>query len=550
MAILDSAGRPIHSGRYVPKASLDAGNYRGTIANWRPAVTGNTREETSERGVAQRRAADLFANDWGARSGIRSIADNAVGTGLVPKSAIPHKILGISREDAAAIGEKMEWAFADWSPLAHANGFCHFEDLQYLGLLSILRLGEMLHLPVMLRDKDRAFSLAIQNLSPSRLYTPSDKGLELYIRDGVEVSAIGKPVAYWIACPEPSFVSMTNQDFLLSADFARRPARVGHRPNVFHLFRHEFDEQIRGVSALACGMKLYRNLNDCLDSELLAQVIAASFPVFIEMENGTANLPDAVRENLGYGAPDHAERIQEIDAGTIMYGQPGEKPHILESNRPSSNFAAFEVTIKRCMAAALGIPYESLSKDFSKTNYSSMRAALNEAWKVYDFYRKWFARLYTQPVWEMVIEEAYLRNHLGLADDIDGLGAEKGFYEGLKYWTSATWIGPAKGFVDPVKEITATILALQNRLITYGEAWAERGGDFADALPVMQEEIEQLGELAPALQSASATGGGATDSSQKDLPHDRGGVSMTDRDDWDEEGKPARNDEDDEEEQP
>ncbi|MDE7371842.1 MAG: phage portal protein, partial [Desulfovibrio sp.] len=187
----------------------------------------------------------------------------------------------------------------------------------------------------------------------------------------------------------------------------------------------------------------------------------------------------------------------EINPGTIVFGEPNEKPYVLENTRPSSNFVPFVSTILRAASAMLGIPYESLTKDYSSTNYSSMRAALNEAWKLYLFYRRWFARLYCQPLWEMVVEEAYLRNFLGLADDLDSAGAGMGFYEGRRYWCSAEWIGPAKGFIDPVKEIEATVMALQARLMTYADAWAERGGDFADALPQMQEEQAMLKDLLP-----------------------------------------------------
>lgn len=239
-------------------------------------------------------------------------------------------------------------------------------------------------------------------------------------------------------------------------------------------------------------MKLYRNLNDCLDSELYSQVITASFPLFIEKDG--SSLPDSLKEAMGM-KEDEDGRSFSFEAGSVLVGNPGEKPHVLESNRPSANFAAFEVTIKRAMAAALGIPYESLAKDYSRTNYSSMRAAVNEVWKYYRALRDWFSRRYTQPVWEMVIEEAYLRNYLGLADDLAKAKPAFGFYEGRQYWCSASWIGPAKGFIDPVKEIQATILALQNHLTTYAEAWAERGGDFLDALPVMEEELASLKNL-------------------------------------------------------
>ena len=502
-ALSDQFGKPLPLGRYASGPSRDAGALRGTIANWNPVRLANTEAEIRERGLIQRRAASLAANDWAAKAGIRTIADNAVGTGLVPKSNIPHAIMGIDREAAAAIGEKMEWAWAVWSREAHARGIAHFEDLQFLGISSILRLGEMLHLPVMLPVKDgRTFSLAIQDMNPARLATPADKTTDLSIRDGIEATQYGQPSHYWIACPPPALTPV-DMGQLFSEAFVRRPARLGHRPNVFHLFRIEEEEQTRGVSALSPGMKLFRNLNDALDSELFAQVIAASFPVFIGLEDGTANLPPEVRQAYGLGEKqEESEREIEFAPGTVTFGKPNEKPQVLSNQRPSSNFNAFMKMILRALASMLGVPYESLTKDFSDTNYSSMRAALNEAWKLYLFYRRWFARLYTQPVWEMVIEEAYLRNFLGLADDINALAAQD-FYEGRAYWCNATWTGPARGFIDPVKEVQAVILALESNLTTYGEAWAERGGDFADALPVMEEERLALQRL-PALKTFAA----------------------------------------------
>lgn len=497
--LLNSQGQPINTSQQVPGASRDAGSFRGSIANWRPQKLAGAQSESRERTTIQARAKDLTANDWAARSGVRTVADNAIGTGLVPKSNIPHKLLGISRAEASALGEKMEWAFSVWSREAHARGLAHFEDLQYLGLSSILCLGEMLHLPVMLPTdgpgSSRHFALSIQDVSPTRLATPGDKLLDLSLRDGVEMDSTGVPKAYWIACPDKALTAFEPQS-ILSSQFVRRPARIFHRPNVFHLFRYETEEQTRGISQLANGMKLFRNLNDALDSELFAQVIAASFPIFIGLENGGTQLPSEVSEAYGFETPTREERSLEVAPGTVIFGNPNEKPHILESKRPSTGFAPFVEVVLRSLSAMLGIPYESLSKDFSKTNYSSMRAALNEAWKLYLFYRRWFARLYAQPVFEMLIEEAWLRNFLGLADDLAALNLN--FYEARDYLCSASWIGPAKGFIDPVKEIKATIMALDARLMTYAEAWAERGGDFADALPVMQEELANLATLSPA----------------------------------------------------
>lgn len=85
MKLFDAFGRPVSTGGNFGKASLEAGSYRGTIANWRPASVKNVQDESRERDITQKRAADLYANDWAARSGLRVIADNVVGQGLLPK---------------------------------------------------------------------------------------------------------------------------------------------------------------------------------------------------------------------------------------------------------------------------------------------------------------------------------------------------------------------------------------------------------------------------------------------------------------------------------
>lgn len=505
MALLDQFGHPlspVSTSRMTARASRDAGAYRGSISGWRGPQVHSPEGESRERAVMQRRAADLAANDWAAHSAVEAISGNAIGTGLVPKASIPADMLGISPESARELGKRMEWAFTLWSAEADVRGQCHFADLQNLGMRTMLSMGEMLHLAIMFDEKERerqgrAFSFALQTLAPARMMTPGDKRSEPYIRDGVCLSEYGRPEGYWLATPKASPLSSSlsvERSALPAADFTYVPARVGHRPGAFHLFRHETDEQVRGVSAFSKGIELFRNLSDAISYELFAQVIAASFPVFVALENGGTQLPDSVREQFfGEDGGERQERqlVQDLSPGQFLYGNENEKPYVLESKRPSANFSAFVEIVLRATAASVGIPYESLTKDFSKTNYSSARAALNEAWKLYSFYRNWFGRLYCQPVYEMVMEEAFLRGMFELPKGAPG------FYEARKFWCNVDWIGPSRGFVDPVKEITATILALQNRLMTYGEAWAERGGDFDEGYARMLEESPLLAQLGP-----------------------------------------------------
>ena len=499
-ALFSGNSTPVPQER-VSSPSRDSGAYRGTISNYRPRRVASQAGESAERTLTQDRAQDLYANDFAAHSAVDSIAINAVGTGLMPQPRIPHKRLGITEDQAFDVKEQMEWLWAEWCAEAHIAGGMHFEDIQFCAMTSILRMGEMLHVPVYdppSAENGRSFSLALQPLSPKRLCSPVDRQNDPFIRDGVRLNEYGKPVGYWIAAPAPSAFDaerLALPHMLSSSDFRYIPSRLGHRPGMFHIFRHTEEEQVRGVSCLSPAVKLFRNMTDAIDHELLAQVIAASFPVFIGLEEGRPGLPDSVMEQYNLADTKNTEGqreyLQEVNPGTIIYGQQGEKPHILESKRPSQNFMGFVELVLRAQGASMGIPYEVLLKDFSKTNYSSARAALNEAWKVFQLYRNWFARLYCQPIWDMVQEEAYLRGRLVLPSSAPG------FYEARFLWTNAYWYGPSRGYVDPVKEVQANILAIANRLMTRTEHWAQNGGDYWEGMDQIEAEEKRMQTMPP-----------------------------------------------------
>ncbi len=487
---------PVRQAHVLPKASLDAGSFRGSLKNWTPSRVQLRSHAAFERDVAGARVDELYSNDGVARSGVNSIATNVIGCGLTPQSVIPAKLLGLDSQTVTDVQDQMEWLWSEWCGQAHYRGQMCFADLQMLGLRSLIRHGEMLHLPVMDERAGYRFALRIQDVRPVRLRTPWDRQFDPLIHDGVEVSPTGVPKAYWIASPEPS-AAMLDDSMFTSSQFLRVPAAIGHRRGVFHIFRAENEEQFRGVSCLACALKFFRHLNDSIDYELLAQVLAASFPVFIGLED-TQDMPGYLKEETD-GETEEKRYYQEIPAGGIMYGNKGEKPEVLESKRPSANFINFCELVLRIMASSLEIPYEVLTKDFSKTTYSSARAALLEAWRVYEVYRSFFTRHYCQPLWQMVQEEAYLRGYLKLP-----AGAPD-FYEGLPYWCNTRWIGPARGYIDPTKEIAANIAAIEAGLMSRSEAIAERGGDFDEISEQIAREkarYEELG-IAPAKAAVS-----------------------------------------------
>ncbi len=60
----------------------------------------------------------------------------------------------------------------------------------------------------------------------------------------------------------------------------------------------------------------------------------------------------------------------------------------------------------------LNIPYELLFKDFSKTNYSSARAALLEAWRFFPANRELVSSSWCSVIYDLWFEEAVHRGRI------------------------------------------------------------------------------------------------------------------------------------------
>lgn len=441
----------------------------GTFSNWSPRRLSWT-EESRQRERMVERTNDLAANNAHAASLVDSIALNTVGTGLWPQSKPKWKRLGITEDQAREVAEAMEWEFELWAREADAaapsaeTATSGFYGIQFQNIWGMLVNGEFLNLPLMLDDPSRRYSLALQVVDPVRLRTPMALIGNRTIRDGIRLGTNGAPVGYFLADPEDGRL-YTSLDL---RSYRELPPRRGHRPVVLHRFHKKLPEQVRSIGGiLAPAMKFFKDMNDYLDFELVGAIIAASFPVFISKDSAY----DAEDQYGSLPTATDPTRYQEVGPG-IMYGNPGEKPEVLSNNRPGNSFGVFVETILRAVGAAAGMPYEVITKDFSKTNYSSARAALEEAWRVFGQYQDWLISHFCQVVWEMLFEEAWLRGRITLPD-----GAPD-FYAARAEWTAASWIVPERTSLDPVKEMVAAIMGMNANITTAADVSAKRNKDW------------------------------------------------------------------------
>lgn len=461
------------------------GGASGTLSNWSPRRL-TWPEEGRQRERIADRANDIAANNAHGASLIDSITINTVGTGLWPQSKPNWKRLGITETQARDLAEIMEWEFEQWSREADASApsaetaTCNFYGLQFQNIYSLLVNGEFINLPLMLDDSIRRYSLALQAVDPVRLRSPLAMVGRKDVRDGIRIGTFGQPAGYFLADPEDGRFTYS----LDLRNFREIAPRSGHRPNIFHRFHKKAPENVRGTSILAPAMKFFRDMGDYLDFELVGAIIAASFPVFIEKTSPF----DAVGQFGTVPTSTDPTSYQEVGPG-VYYGNAGEKPHVLSNPRPGGSFGIFVETILRAVGAAAGMPYEVISKDFSKTNYSSARAALEEAWRVFGMYQDWLVSYFCQIVWEMVFEEAWLRGRIVLPKS----GPD--FYQARAEYCAANWIVPERTNLDPVKEVVASVMAMQNNLGTASEFAAKRGKDWESVYDQRARERQKAKDL-------------------------------------------------------
>lgn len=480
--------------REAIKVSEKFGSYRGADRNrmrssWLPGGGSADEDIIPDLPELRERSRDLNRNDAHASGITNTMTTNVVGTGIRPQSRVDREVIGLSVSKIDKFQKKAENVWKQWLPFADAGNRMDFYEVQQLVDRQILENGEAIIIPVMLKDKNRPYSLALQIIESDRLATPPEKRGDKSVRAGIKIGANGEPLAYYIQKTHPGDYRFTRG---ADREFIEIPARNEFgRLNVFHLFPVQRSGQTRGVPFFAPVLTYFKDLAEYAEAELVAARIAACFSLFITSEA-------SMDVNTGYSKNFQGQALESLEPGMIKHLLPGESISSFNPQRPTATFEPFVERMLRAISAALGLPYELVAKDFSKTNYSSARAALLEARRYFKVRQEWIARKLCQPVWEMVLEEAYLRGNLGSVS----------FYENKRSWTNASWITPGWEWVDPLKEAKAAEVGLKNGIVTHSDLFSAQGKDWEECFEQRkreQEKIKELGlEISPQESSSDA----------------------------------------------
>jgi len=524
-------------GMYVPDSVRPQNKGYGEAgASWqRKAVkafnapSGSAHEDIDFNNFTLRqRARMLYMSSPIATSAIKTNRTNVVGVGLKLKSRIDREVLGLTPEQADAWQKATEREWTLWAEdkrSCDATGMNNFYGLEQLALVSWLLSGDCVGvLKQYETDRLRPYALRVHLIESDRIATPGkygQAGATLHyttgrnpttgnaIYDGVEIDGNGAAVAYHIRSNHPFEVGAP------TTTWTRIPAYQEHTglPNIVHVMNCERPDQYRGVSILAPVIEAILQIRRYTESELMAAVIESFFTAFVKTEAPTDDMPfnqvepDEPTERKG-------PNEYSMGPGQINIMEPGEDIVFGDPKRPAGGFDGFITAISTQIGAAIEIPADLLLKRFN-ASYSASRAALLEAWKSFKMLREWLADDFCRPIYSVWMSEAVARGRIYAPGFFDN-PAIRAAYLGSE------WLGPSQGQLDPVKEITAEILAVSEGFSTRQQSTVKLNGGQWDAnAEQIQRETEKLNT-----QTGSSTGEDDDPGNNPHSPENAGSMSV------------------------
>ncbi|MGI0118305.1 phage portal protein [Zooshikella sp. RANM57] len=467
---------------------------------WQPALLSIDREHLPEMPLLNSRARDIKRTHGYANGAEQIYVDNIVGHQFRLSAKPNYKVLGLDAEKASLWAKDVEARFTDWAE--DPDCWIDAEEKRTLTMMAresvrhYASQGEILASAEWRRaSNNHRPQTCIKLIDSERLSNPFEQADTQHLRAGVELGNRGQAMAYHIRCAHPGDVDLALDAYIWKKVKRRKP---WGRLQVLHVFEPERPDQTRGINVFVSTLRNLKMLEQFQDATLQNAIVNAMYAAVIQSEFD----PQTVLAALGGGEPNngsqntlnsymHAVQSYHQGANNIHYNG-ARIPHLfpnekLELKTAKSNpyFENFEDTLLRHIAASLNISFEQLSRDFSKTNYSSARASMLESWKFFLSVRHIIPARFCQQIYALWLEEMINKGVIELPGNAN-------FYQNPSAWTRCYWIAQGQTHIDGVKEVERLERLYALGAITFEEICMMLGKDYQEVLEQRQREAQEF----------------------------------------------------------
>ena len=413
------------------------------------------------------RSRELVRNNPYARQAKRTTQINIVGTGMKFQSLVVQQRGGKRDQRVNNIIEEAwsEWTQADSCDCAGKYSFHQFE---WLASGALCESGEAIFRIVRKPFGNSEVPLALQMIESDLLdeeYDGKTLNKNNEWRNGVEVDEWGRALRYAILTKHPG------DAYYLDYSANRKLHIFVPAEDIIHLFLPERPGQNRGVPWFHSVMADMHQLQGYEEAAVIRARAGASIMGFIQNDQG---------ELIGDDVENH-QRIQSFEPGTFRYLMPNESVTVPDIDYPSQQYEMFVKNKIRRFATGIGCSFETISKDFSETNYSSSRLSLLEDREHWKFCQKYIIDNFHYRIFKEWLDLAVLSGVIDFPD----------YASNSKRYCKPRWTPPAQHYVDPLKEIKAYREAEQAGYMTKSQVIAQtNGGDYDDIISEIAREQE------------------------------------------------------------
>lgn len=450
-------------------AAAESGRLTSSLANEAEYINRTLRYQLRRLRARARQVAQN--NPFGARFAQLAV-DNIAGP--VP-FRMQSKIRYSSGKFDDAANRRMEDAWAAWGRKGNCEvtGRWSWNTLQRLMVRTLAVDGEVLFRK--LRGPEYGpHGFKLQLIDVDRLDEQKNEALRNggAIHMGVEVDAIGKPVAYHLLKRRAS-----QWDNGYVREYERVPAE-----DIEHIFIPTFAEQNRGVPWIYAALLNLVHLGAGEEAAVIAFRVGASQMGFIQQgEDATAPLTGDPRN--GTTEVDSKGNPQiEAEPGAFPMLPPGYEIASWSPKYPDAAVEPFVKTMLRGIAAGLGVAYHNLANDPSDVNYSTAKVFggdEHEMWKGIQVAVQDHLHVPLHPDW---LKMQCLMGVLPFpVDRLDKYHAVQ--------WQARRWPSP-----DPLKDAKADVENINNKLRSRSQVIADRGEDIEDVFDELKHEEDMAKE--------------------------------------------------------
>lgn len=463
-----------HTGIGMAVRQYAASRSSRLTADWSPSNSSADSELVTSLTTLRARSRALIRDVSYAKRAQVIVVNNVIGTGI----GMQAQVMSSRGELNTRINDSIEEAWRNWSQAdsCHTGGRLAFKHLERALMGQVFAAGEAFVRKHYVKFGESEIPFSLELIEPERIadeltspYISATSGNE--IRMGIEVDRFHRPVAYFIRRRHPSEYRFSNET----------PENVERVPadQIIHLALIDRWPQTRGEPWMHAVARTFNDMSGYTEAEITRARVQAATPWTIETPEDSESFGELQEDGSVY---------MDSEPGVVKRLNPGEKMNAPSPNSPNPALDPFMRYMLREVAAGAGPSYESLSRDYSQSNYSSSRLALLDDRDLWRFYQSWFICDFRKEIHREWLRQAVLAG--AVAIPVEQYAMDRKKFEAVLFKPRGwTWI-------DPTKEVEAFKEAIKCGFTTVTDVVSQTGGgqDIEDVLTTRERELKLMEE--------------------------------------------------------